>query len=782
MGTCFRLNQTAYFRTPQFLAVFTVLASVLFAFLLHTDSIQAQTVSGTVSEKSTGEAVIGANVLVLGTSRGAATNAYGFFSIPDLEAGDYVLRISAIGYKTDTVSIALSKGESKRLAIMLNSVSIEFDEVVVEAEREPIETRTIGQMEMPMEQIFRIPSLGGEPDIFRALLLLPGVQSSSELSSGLHVRGGSPDQNLVLLDNIVMYNPYHLGGFLSTFNSDAINHVRLIKGTMPAKYGGRLSSVIDVTMKEGSKEKLHGSGGISMIDSRLTLEGPITEDMTFMVSGRRVYLDALTSLVSDAALPYYFYDLLAKTNYRIDDNNRLYLSGFFGRDILEAEDDEGQVDWGSTAFNLRWTHVFSSKLFSSVSLVYSDYSFKLEEEIYEYDYTSGDRVPVESFYSLSAVEDITLRGELEYFYSADHAITAGADLYLHSFTSKATEEIQNYIEMSSDLPTQRSTQFSLFVQDDWQVNERIKTNLGARLFYFDRGNYLRAEPRFSALYTFDEGTVLKAAITGANQFLHLVNRTDLALPFDMWFPSTSNLSPSFSMQYTLGATRTFFTDYILSVEAYYKSMERILAFKDDAVFSSFIPLEGELTSGEGSGYGFEVMFQRKVGALTGWLAYTLSWADRSFTELNHGKSFPPRYDKRHDISLVLNYRLGDSWEFTAVWVYATGQAMTFPIAQYTIDAQYGSSSYKHYPYLYTDRNGYRLPSYHRLDLNFSHSFSWFGWAWKVHLNVYNTYNRMNPFTQYITNKWDPATGKSTKAIKQTTILPVVPTAGLSFRF
>ncbi len=756
--------------------------AVGFLLAISSVSLRAQSISGTVVEEGTGEAVVGANIIITGSTRGAATNQYGFFSIPDLKPGAYLIRISALGFKTDSVRVDLVKQSNTRLTIELKSVTIEMGEVLVQASRGPLESRTVSQVEMPMEQIQRIPSLGGEPDIFKALLLLPGVKSSSEISSGLNIRGGSPDQNLVLLDEMIMYNPYHLGGFLSTFNSDAINHVKLIKGAMPAEYGGRLSSVIDVTMKEGSKDKLHGAGGISMIDSRLTLDGPITEDMTFMVSGRRVYLDVMTKLFSEEALPYYFYDFLAKTNYRLDDNNRFFLSGFFGRDVIENEDDDGQVDWGSTAVNLRWTHVYSDNLFSKLSLVYSDYMFEMEEQENEWDSQSGTSRPTEIFKSVSGIEDISLRGELEYFHNAEHSIKTGVELFSHGFRSDATDQLEEFVELVSDLPKQRSTQISFFAQDEWQINDRLKANIGGRLFYFDRGNYLKAEPRLNVLYTFEDRTVVKAAITGANQFLHLVNRTDLALPIDMWFPSTSRLQPSYSMQYTVGASRPVLDDYLFTVEAYYKTMDHILEFKDNAVFSFLMPLENELTSGKGTAYGAEFMFQRSAGALTGWISYTLSWADRQFPALNNGKPFPPRYDRRHDIACVLNYRIGESWEFTAVWVYSTGQAMTFPVAKYGLEDPDGYSGWNNSNYLYTEKNGYRLPAYHRLDLNFSHSYSWFGWDWKVHLNVYNAYNRMNPFTRYIEDVYDPSTGKTKIEMKQGTILPFVPTVGLSFRF
>ncbi|MAT40602.1 MAG: hypothetical protein CL946_13475 [Ectothiorhodospiraceae bacterium] len=726
-------------------------------------------ISGTVTERESGEVIIGANVLLIGTQRGAATNTYGFFSIPDVPPGSRQLRISAVGYKTDTITVELREGTPQRLDVELVQSTILIGEVTVEAERVAADMEEMSTIDLPMTQVFRLPSLGGEPDIFRSLQLLPGVQSSSEISSGLNIRGSSPDQNLVLLDDMILYNPYHLGGFLSTFNADAINHVRLIKGAMPAKYGGRLSSVIDVAMKEGAKDRLHGSGGISMIDARLTLEGPITDDATFMVSGRRVYADALISALSEESFPYYFYDLVAKTNVKLGQDDRLFFSGFFGRDVLSEPDgeDDFESSWGNTAFNLRWTHILEENLFSNVSFIVSDYTFRTEYEEY---YESG----ASFFKAVSGIMDYTLRTEFEYFPSSDHSITAGTELFLHEFTSEASSQESEFGELEADLPRHAGTEFSLYAQDEWQISERLKANIGGRLFYFDRGQYFRAEPRFSAFYSFDDGLTLKGAVIGANQFLHLVTRNDLSLPTDMWFPSTSRLQPSFGMQYVLGASKPVFDGgYTLSVEGYYKSMSDLLEFKNNAIFSILAPLERELTSGDGEAYGAEFFLRKNAGAFTGWLSYTLAWSERTFPELNNGEPFPPRYDKRHDISAVLNYRLGHSWEFTATWVYSTGQAYTMPTAIYQLDG--------YHQYLYTTRNGYRLPSYHRLDLNFSHSFVWFGWDWKASINIYNTYSRMNPFAQWVEREYN-SDGSRSHVIKQGTLLPFVPTFGLHFNF
>jgi hypothetical protein len=355
-------------------------------------------------------------------------------------------------------------------------------------------------------------------------------------------------------------------------------------------------------------------------------------------------------------------------------------------------------------------------------------------------------------------------------------VKAGIEAVQHRFTTALSSNLSEFDRFAPETPTYDGLEFSLFVQDEWKPSERMTLNLGTRAFYFDRGRYFRAEPRLSAFYLLDDGTTLKAAFAGANQFLHLVSRNDISLPTDTWFPSTSVIAPSYSLQYVLGASRNMFDDeYAVSLEGYYKSMHRLLEFRDNAMFSLFAPLESELTVGSGRAYGVELFVEKKKGAFTGWIGYTLSWAWNSFPELNEGKEYPPRHDRRHDISVVLNYRLGATWEFTAVWVYGTGQAFTFPVAQY------GINPWDYYGSLYfSERNGYRLPAYHRLDVNFSHAFRWFDWDWKLSLNLYNAYNHLNPFSQSIERDW--GTHPPRLQVKQVTLFPIIPTLGLSFRF
>lgn len=439
------------------------------------------------------------------------------------------------------------------------------------------------------------------------------------MSSGLYVRGGSPDQNLVLLDGVTVYNPSHLAGFISSFNNDAIRDIRMIKGAFPAEYGGRLSSVLDLTMKEGTREKLSGSGGISLISSKLTLEGPIDEKSSFMISGRRFYFDLLLSLFDDAP-SYYFYDVNAKANYKLSDNDHLYVSGYFATDVFGVNDEfdnsDVGIDWGNKTANIRWMHIVNPELFTNFSLIYTDYSFN--SNISESDL---------NFNSISRIKDIVLKGDLQYLAYDNHIIKSGLDITWHNFLSGANfNDID--LSMESDLlGTKEINTFDIatYIQDEWKVSDKLDFNFGVRTYYFQQGNYFDIEPRLSGTYLLDNGIRLKAALTVANQYLHLVVRNNISLPTDLWFPSTENIKPSRSIQGVFGfETKVFDDSYLFSFETYYKSMRNLLEFKDDAVFTLGIPLEDQFTSGDGEAYGFEFFLNKRVGNFTGWIGYTLA--------------------------------------------------------------------------------------------------------------------------------------------------------------
>lgn len=773
-----------------FLLFFLPVALILPA--MSQTSEKKANVAGTVEEKTSGEAVRGVTVALYNDSlrkqaigvRAAFTNKFGFFSIPNVQPGVYFLFISGIGYETYSQKLVV-KGEDIRLDLSLKQKDFRTQEIVVEEKRIIGKPKTTSAIEFSPKYVGRLPSLIGEPDLFRTLQMLPGVQQATELSSGLYVRGGSPDQNLNLLDGVVVYNPSHLGGFLSSFNSDAVRDVRLIKGAFPAEYGGRLSSVLDITMKEGTKEKISGAGGISLISSKLTLEGPLTDNATFMISGRRMYLDLLVDLMtdSDEQVPgYYFYDLNAKANIKLSESDRIFFSGYFGDDVLSGPPDEADFDisWGNATANLRWMHIISNELFTNFSLIYTHYQFK--SSIVE------DESSKTAFSSLSRIQDIMLRGEAQYFPVKEHVIKAGLELTHHQFDANAASDYLDDIDFI-ELPANEvgALEAALYIQDEWEVNPLLNTNMGLRLYYFQEGNHFNLEPRLSASYKIGEDMFLKGAFSYVNQTLHLLVRNDLNLPTDIWFPSTETVEPSECLQGVLGFETSFKDgEYYFSAEAYYKYMNNLYEFKDDAEFSFGIPLESQFTSGTGQAYGLELFLNKRIGNLTGWVGYTLAWTERTFPELNNGKPFSPRYDRRHDIKVALIYELGKSWELGATWMFGTGQAYTMPAGQFFFSdvgpggMDHSIGEYHDAQYLYTERNGSRLPPFHKLDLNFMYKYQWFGIPFALSINIYNVYSRRNPFFWYIDDEWE--NGEMRKVVKQVTLFPFIPSLGLSFEF
>lgn len=741
------------------------------------------TISGTVSEEKTGEYIISLTVVLYKDSlsskpfRGTYTNKFGYYSFSQILPGEYHLVAKGVGYQQFSKKIRLKDGENLRLNIKMKTADVVTEEVLVTAERSSEEAISrISTVNIAPSFIFKLPSLGGETDVFRALQTLPGVKQSSELTSGLYIRGGSPDQNLYLLDGVIVYNPNHLGGFLSVFNGDALRDIKLIKGAFPAEYGGRLSSVLDMTMKEGRKDRFSADGGISLISSRLTLEGPISENASFMLSGRRMYFDVLTSMFvpKDEVPNYYFYDLNAKVNYKVSENSHIFLSGFLCRDVLESPKDEDMkfdINWGNKTSNLRWLYIVSPLLFTNFSLIYTDYTFRTD--IYDKKNIANN------FISKSQIRDWTFRAEAQYFPEKNHKIKTGLEAINHRFLAKTAFNFENNLEIPFNSKDATSVELSCYLQDEWDVTDRLATNIGSRLYYFEEADYVRFEPRFSATYKLADNTSLKTSFSMAHQFLHLIIRNDISVMTDLWFPSTKNVLPSRSTQTVVGVEQLFDEGkYLLSLEGYYKKMNNLYEYKDSATFSFGIPLENQFTRGNGEAYGVEVFFNKRLGNFTGWIGYTLSWTKRKFKELNEGKPFYPRYDRRHDVNIVLVYEISPSWEIGATWYYGTGQAYTMPTGSFSFE-EIGFTDYEDIKYQYTERNGARLPAFHKLDINFLHHFEWFSLPWTVSLNIYNAYNRRNPFAWYISTDYDGT--NVTKKLKQLTLFPLIPTIGLSFK-
>jgi outer membrane cobalamin receptor len=751
------------------------------------------TINGVVTEAVTGEVLIGANVLVYNDSlksssplRGGATNRYGFYSLPGIPIGTYFLFITSIGYETIQKKIVITAtSASLRFDFKLIKQAVQLDEVLVQDKKTGF-TETTSTIEVEPYVVKQLPSIGGETDVFRALQLLPGVTAATEISTGIYVRGGSPDQNLTLVDGVVVYNPSHLGGFASTFNSDALQNIKLMKGAFPAEYGGRLSSVLDVTMREGTKEKFVGTAGINMISSRVTLEGPLEDKATYVLSGRAMYLDKILPMIPNAdPIPRYnFYDLNGKVNYQISETNKISVSGFFSRDNLTdppANKDVGfDISWGNSTVNLTWTSINSASIFTNTSLMYTNYSFAtlLKDKL-----TLKDPL---DFYTSSVINDFLLRRDMQIFAGENHTIKTGAEVVYHNFSTTTSDYFIQELKYKESYGTSvQAVEASLFLQDEWKVFSNLSTNFGTRLYYFQNQKFLRVEPRFSITYNIFDRFVLRGSFAVAHQALHMLTRSDIYLPTDVWYPSAKDIKPSRAIQGAIGFEAVSFDQtFLFSVEAYYKDMKDLYEYREGANFAYGSEFEEQLTSGRGEAYGLEFFLNKRIGSVNGWIGYTTAWTRRYFDLLNAGNSYYPRYDRRHDISIVLTYEPMTNLNFGATWTYGTGQAFALPIGQYayvglgTPTADNKEALY----YNYSERDAFRLPPFHKLDISCKYTVVWNETSLELALSIYNVYNRSNPFSKYIGYKLDEATGEKIPVLKQFTLFPFLPTFGVNFKF
>jgi hypothetical protein len=759
---------------------------------------QVASCSGTVSEHSSGEAIIGATVLVYRDSSGVAvgsvltgahSNTFGFFSLPQLDFGRYVLVVRALGYTILPKTITIS-AETARTSIALTGIrkSVRMDSVTITGRRSGQSfAPSISIVDISMETVKKMPSLGGEADIYRTIQLMPGVKVANEVSGGLYIRGGSPEQNLTLLDGIPVYNPLHLGGFLSTFNSDAVSNIRLIKGAFPAEYGGRLSSVIDITMKEGTKEKFSASGGVSLLASRLLLEGPIGEKASFMVSGRRTYLDLLLGLISGGQSPdYNFHDVNAKFNWTLSDNDRLFVSGYLGQDFLAPPRNPGNEDglfystWGNLTGQIRWTHIFSPTLFTKLALLSTSYNFGL-------DTYSRNRTTDTKRFLLgisSRLQDYGVRAEAEIFLPQGHNVKTGLETVYHTFKTVAVDSVPRLDFQRNFTQSISSWETAAFVQDEWSPSPFLTTNIGVRFSHFQSGNYFFVEPRVSGVLNISEQFSLNVAAAGSSQFLHLLAQPNpnILVPTDAWFPSSERIRPAYSTQYVLGGKYTNADEQLeIAAEVYYKTLQNVYDYRDALASGFVVPLESAITLGNGEAYGLEVFLQKSIGIFSGWIGYTLSWTNRTFPEINGGKPFSPRYDRRHDVSAVMSCTINERWDFSATWVYGTGQAFTMPTSVAELPANHtfspnANTSTAQVQYIYSERNGFRLPPFHKLDINFTYKFQWFNLPFQLAISVYNVYNRQNPDNAFLSY-----TSEGGKLVVQS-LFPIIPTLGLRFSF
>lgn len=759
--------------------------------------------NGYVKDSLSGETIIGATISVEGQSKSVTSNQYGFYSIT-LDKGSYTIQVSHVSYFGKSFLVELDSSVSLNADLISKSSLI--SEVVVYSRRRDgnVKNAQMGKVDLSMNQIKNIPAFMGEIDLLKALQLLPGVRNAGEGNAGFYVRGGGPDQNLIILDDAVVYNPGHLFGFFSVFNADAIKNVSLIKGGMPAQYGGRLSSVVDVVMKDGNINKLQMDGGIGLVASRFSIQGPLKKDKaSFIVSARRTYIDALVKPFvnknsSFYGSGYYFYDLNAKVNYKFSAKDRLYLSGYFGRDVFDfvsrKRSFETNIPWGNSTATLRWNHVFNRRLFANTTLVYNDYRFRFsaKQENFEVGLKSG-------------IKDGTIKTDFDFYPLPNHKVKFGGMLTYHKFIPNVASGRQDSVVFRPNNESEKyATESAIYIQDDWEAGERLKINYGIRLTGFTQigpytryvrdnngnktdstvygnfspvKNYGGLEPRVTLRYSLDETSSIKAAISRNYQYIHLVSSSGNTLPTDLWVPSTYLVSPQISWQYAAGYFKNFADNtYETSVEVYYKNMLNQLDYREGYTPSLRDP-EDEFVSGRGWSYGAEFLVNKQKGLLTGWIGYTLSWTWRKFAELNDGLKFPTRFDRRHDLSIVINYELNRKWKFGAVFVYGTGNAITIPERFYFINGVLTQE--------YSRLNQYRMRAYHRLDLSATYTpipkkqrkVSGY-WVF----SIYNVYSRLNPYFIYFDEEGALSNGDLRMTAKQVSLFPIIPSVTWNFKF
>ena len=762
------------------------------------------TLNGYVRDSLSGELIIGATITLNGQGKGVTSNQYGFYSIT-LDSGTYRISITHISYLQKIIEFSFDADKSFNFDLLPKTSAIA--EVVVYANRRRdanVKNAEMGRIDLSTTRIKNIPAFMGEVDILKAIQLLPGVRNAGEGNAGFYVRGGGPDQNLIMLDDAVVYNTGHLFGFFSIFNSDAIKNISLIKGGMPAQYGGRLSSVLDVAMKDGNMNKFQVDGGIGLIASRLSLQGPIVKDKaSFMLSARRTYIDAIVKpfikKTSDFyGSGYFFYDLNAKVDYKFSEKDRLYLSGYFGRDVFDFNNVQrsfrSNIPWGNSTATLRWNHVFNKRLFANTTAVYNNYKFKFEaaQNNFELSLASG-------------IRDINLKTDFDYYPSPQHKIKFGGLYTYHKFIPNILSGKQDSVIFKPNNETVKyASEFAAYIQDDWELSDKIKINYGVRWTGFTQigpytkyvrdidGNKLDStvyksfepvktyggfEPRITIRCALNDATSIKAAINRNYQYIHLVSNAGSTLPTDLWVPSTYLVKPQLSWQYTAGLFKNFAdNEYETSVEVYYKDMKNQIEYSEGYTPSLNDP-EEEFVFGDGWSYGAEFFINKTRGKLNGWIGYTLSWTYRKFPDINGGENYPARYDRRHDMSIVANYEPGKKWKFGAVFVYGTGAATTMPERFYIIEGVLTQE--------YSRVNQYRLAPYHRLDLSATYTpvpkkkrkvqSSWV-------FSVYNAYCRYNPYFIYFDQTGSPYDGSLKIEARQVSLFPILPAVTWNFKF
>lgn len=765
----------------KFLIMFTT--TVLFA---RVSAAQKITISGYVKDDISKEALIGASIINANTKTGTSTNQYGFFSLTVSAADTVELIISYQGYKLQAKKIITK--ENIQLDILLQNTTNTLGEVIVTTGKNNrnVQKAQMGVIDVPLKAIKNLPVLLGERDLMKIIQLLPGVQGGQEGTSGFYVRGGNQDQNLVQLDEATVYNPNHLFGLFSTFNINAINNVKLIKGGFPAEFGGRLSSILDITMKEGNKTKYRVEGGIGLLSNNLTVQGPIQKNKSsFILSARRSHIDLLLKTLrgisaSAKSTSYKFYDINAKMNFELGKKDHLFFSFFKGNDNAgynNANSLNYTTDFGNSTGTFRWNHLFGSKIFSNTSVIYNDYNLGLS--------TSQN-----NFYSVlyTGVRDITAKTDFTITPDTKHKIKTGFTFTRHQLSpasfSAAIPRRGNRLKINIDsINKLYSNEMAFYAGDDFDASSAFSVNYGVRipLFTATGKTYSFIEPRITGKLSVSPSSSIKASYTSMNQFLHLIPNSTAGLPTDIWVPSSNKTKPQSATQYALGYFKNFKDNEIeTSVEVYYKKMDNQVLFGEGKQLKINVNLDSLIVYGNGESYGAEFFVKKNTGRLTGWISYTLSKTTQRFSDLNFGKEFPFKYDRRHVLSLTSSYQLNKIWTLSAVFVYSSGAAFTVPTGR--ISTLNSGTIFEGNYYVYEGRNNYRLASYHRLDLSASNKkiLTLFKKRYEREwvFGLYNTYSRQNPYFVYF--QIDALTSKPTA--KQVSLLPIIPSVSFNFNF
>jgi len=796
----------------------------LLVFVLGSTSFsQNYSVSGDVRDHATGESIIGATVLIKNKNIGVVTNSFGFYSIT-LPAGNYEMELRCVGYETLIAPLKLQSNLHKDFE--LNPISFTGGPVIIEGTRKDnVGSTEMGKIEIGIEQIKKIPVIFGEVDILKTITLLPGVQSSGEGNAGFYVRGGGVDQNLILLDNSTVYNASHLFGFFSVFNADAVKNIEITKGGGAASYGGRLSSVLDINLKEGNSKSYHGAGGVGTIASRFTVEGPIKKDTSsFILSGRRTYIDVLAKPFMNPesgfnGSGYFFYDLNAKFNYRLSKRDQLFASVYTGKDVFSFNSSDAgfstRIPWGNTTGTIRWAHQSGSKLFMNAILTYTDYNFQFEGKQDQF-----------TFGLSSGIRDYGAKVQWSYFPNPTHRMKWGADYTFHKFTPNNTYASSG--DVNFDLGEQvklYSHESAAYFQDDFDINEKWRINAGVRVPYFMHvgpftrytyptstssvggsttpittiyeknkkvADYVGFEPRFNARYEINKASSFKMALSRNLQFITLTSLSPSSLPTDVWLPSTDRLKPQLASQVSVGYFRNFFDDsWESSIELYYKDMQNQSDYREGSTPDQTVGdnIDNLLVFGRGYSYGAEFFIKKRMGDFSGWVGYTWAKTMRIFEEVNNGKAYPTRWDRRHDLNVVLMYTLSPRVDLGFVFVYATGNAITLPISRYFFEGNLVE--------VYGERNSFRMAPYHRADFSLNVKGKLMRSRFDAELNqvveeprkfrsswnfsVYNLYNRMNPYFIYFATK-DNNNGGFQITARQVSLFPILPSITWNFEF